>query len=147
MRKGAKATYVVFCKQYEVDADPDNADDDGKRRVARASAVFNVAEVDGYELPSLPERPLIEKLAHAEAFFDHLGIPLIIAGDQAFYRPSTDTITMPMECLFDAGSESERTNAWYAVRAHETTHAPGASIVSTATSASASLRASMPSKS
>jgi len=48
VRKGEKATLVVFYKEYDAEPDPQQIDDDGKRRVARASYVFNVAQVDGY---------------------------------------------------------------------------------------------------
>ena len=45
----------MFYKSYEVDADPENSDDDGKRRVARASAVFNCARSMATQSP-LPFR-------------------------------------------------------------------------------------------
>jgi antirestriction protein ArdC len=54
VRKGEKSSLVIFYKEYETDADPDNADDDGKRRVARASYVFNANQVDGFALPAAP---------------------------------------------------------------------------------------------
>src|SRR5690606_32725825 len=91
VRKGAKAALVVFYKAYEADPNPDDDNDDGQRRVAKASWVFNVAQVDGYERPSIPDRPLIAKRLEAEAFLTHIGVPIVVGGDQAFYRPSTDT--------------------------------------------------------
>ena len=48
VRKGEKSSLVIFYKEYETEPDADNADDDGKRRVARASYVFNASQVDGY---------------------------------------------------------------------------------------------------
>ena len=39
VRKGVKSELVVFYKEYQVEAESE--DDDGKRRVARASFVFN----------------------------------------------------------------------------------------------------------
>jgi len=48
VRGGEKSSLVVFYKEYDTEPDPDDADDDGKRRVARASYVFNAAQVDGY---------------------------------------------------------------------------------------------------
>ena len=47
VRKGEKSTLVVFYKDYEVEPQADNPDDDGKRRVAKASYAFNVAQADG----------------------------------------------------------------------------------------------------
>ena len=123
VRKGAKAALIVFYKAYEVDPTAD--DDDGKRRVAKASWVFNAAQVDGYELPSIPERPLIAKRLEAEAFLAHIGVPIIVGGDQAYYRPSTDSIHMPDERLFDGSDEQQRADDWYSVVFHEATHATG----------------------
>lgn len=56
VNKGARGEMVVFYKEYAAEPDPDNADDDGKRRVARASFVFNAADVEGYTAPNAPER-------------------------------------------------------------------------------------------
>lgn len=126
VRKGEKANLIVFYKQYSVEPNADDADDDGQRKVARAYSVFNVAQVEGYELPAIPDRPLIEKRAEAEAFFRHLGIPLVINGEMAFYRPSNDSITMPDERYFDGATEEQRTNDWYSVLFHEAGHATGA---------------------
>ena len=123
VRKGEKASLVVFYKSYGVE--PSEDDDDGKRRVAKASWVFNVAQVDGFNVPGMPERPLIEKRTAAEAFLAGLGVPIVIGGDQAFYRPGTDTIHMPEERLFDAATELSRTGDWYSVAFHEAGHATG----------------------
>ncbi len=37
VRKGDKSSLVIFYKEYETEPEPENADDHGKRRVARAS--------------------------------------------------------------------------------------------------------------
>ena len=47
----ASATYF---KEYDVEPNPEDEDDDGKRRVARHSSVFNVAQVDGFVLRDTP---------------------------------------------------------------------------------------------
>ena len=47
VRKGERSSPIVFYKSYEVEPLAENSDDDGKRRLARASAVFNCAQVDG----------------------------------------------------------------------------------------------------
>ena len=54
VRKGERSSLVVFYKEYETEPDPKDEDDDGKRRVARHSSVFNVAQVDGFALPDTP---------------------------------------------------------------------------------------------
>lgn len=121
VRQGEKASLVVFYKTYE--AEPIAEDDDGHRRVAKASWAFNVAQVDGYPLPGIPERPLIEKRLQAEKLLAAMGVPIRIGGDQAYYRPSTDTIHMPDERLFDGPTALARTEDWYSVAFHEAGHA------------------------
>lgn len=123
VRKGEKSSLVVFYKEYEAQADPDNADDDGKRRVARASYVFNASQVDGYTLPDAPQ-PLgpVERLEAVDHFIAATSARIEHGGDRAFYRPSTDHIQMPDEGLFCGTDTMSRGEAYYAVLTHELTH-------------------------
>ena len=120
VRKGEKASIVIFYKQYTSEPDPDDEDDDGTRRVARASWVFNCAQVDGYTPPDAPE-PLgpIERIERADRFFAATGARIAHGGEQAFYRPSTDTIHMPDESLFTGTATMTRSESYFAVLAHE----------------------------
>lgn len=126
VRKGAKSELVIFYKEYETDPNPEDESDDGKRRVARASCVFNADDVDDYTAPDQPE-PLgpIARIEAADRFIAHTGIPIVHKGDRAFYRPSTDEITMPEEGLFTGTQTMNRDEAYYAVLLHEATHATG----------------------
>lgn len=126
VRKGEKGTLVVFYKEFSVDPNPDVADDDGSRRVARASWVFNASQVDGFTLPAIPDLPPIEREAKAEAFIAATGADIRHGGDMAYYRPSTDHIQMPDERLFVGSKLSTRTEDYYSVLAHELTHWSGA---------------------
>src|SRR5690606_8067217 len=84
VRKGSKAELVIFYKEYESKPDPDNADDDGKRRVARASFVFNAADVEGYVAPSAPVRlGPIERIAAADRFIAATGAKIEHGGERA----------------------------------------------------------------
>lgn len=123
VRKGEKSSLVVFYKEYEADPCPDDAGDDGKRRVARASYVFNAAQVDGYALPDAPT-PLgpIDRLETVDRFIIATGARIEHGGDRAFYRPSTDHIQMPDEGLFCGTDTMTRTEGYYATVAHELTH-------------------------
>jgi antirestriction protein ArdC len=135
VRKGERATLVVFYKEYEVVpkargaivADSDDDSDDGKRRVARASYVFNAAQVDGFTRPDAPQ-PLgpIERILEADRFFASTGARVEHGGDSAFYRPSTDTIHMPDEGLFCGTDTMTRSEAYFAVLGHECIHWSGA---------------------
>ena len=127
VRKGEKATLVVFYKEYETEPNPEDQSDDGKRRVARASYVFNAAQVDGFTLPEAP-RPLgpIERILEADRFFAATGARIEHGGDRAFYRPSTDTIHMPDEGLFCGTDTMTRSESYFAVLGHEAIHWSGA---------------------
>jgi antirestriction protein ArdC len=87
---------------------------------ARGFYLFNVAQVDGYAPPAIPILPETARIAHAEAFVVRLGIRIARGGEQAYYRPSTDTVHMPDFARFlDAPSEMS-------TRLHECAHATAA---------------------
>lgn len=127
VRKGETSSLVVFYKEYETEPAPENADHDGKRRVARASHVFNAGQVDGYAMPDAPQ-PLgpIERLEAVDRFVTATGARIEHGGERAYYRPSTDHIQMPDEALFCGTDTMSRNEAYYAVLTHELTHWSGA---------------------
>jgi len=125
--KGEKSSLVVFYKEYESEPDPEDSDDTGKRRVARASHVFNASQVDGFELPASPE-PLgpVERIAAADRFVTLTGAKIEHGGDRAYYRPSTDHIQMPEEGLFVGTMTMTRDEGYHATLVHELIHWSGA---------------------
>ncbi|WP_414463401.1 ArdC family protein [Hyphomicrobium sp. DY-1] len=125
VRKGEKATLVIFYKEYHGDPDPDVEGDDGLRRVAKASWVFHCSQVDGFALPDAPEpKPPIERLAAVEAFVKATGAMVKIGGDRAFYSRASDSITMPDEDRF-TGDALQRREAFACVELHELAHWTG----------------------
>lgn len=127
VRKGEKSSLVVFYKEFETDPDPDDAGDNGKRRMARASHVFNAAQVDGYALPEAPESlGPVERIARADAFVSATGARVGHGGERAFYAPSTDHIQMPDEGLFTGTQTMSRSEGYYATLVHELIHWSGA---------------------
>jgi antirestriction protein ArdC len=122
VRKGEKASLVVFWKVTDQDEESEAEEDEessGRRFFARGYGVFNAAQVDGYTPPALPQISEPERIVHAEAFFDRLGADIRHGGAHAYYRPSADFIQMPLFAAFrDAG-------AYYATLAHESTHWAG----------------------
>lgn len=126
VQRGAKAETVIFYKSYQTDPDPDEPDDTGQRRVARASHVFNIAEVEGVALPPPAQPgPLIERLAAVDRYVANTRVPIKIGGDRAFYRHSTDTVHMPPEELFTGTQTMDRQESYYATLLHEICHASG----------------------
>ena len=126
VRKGEKATSIVFWKQIRGRAE--SADDtagemeegDRPRVVARGYAVFNRAQVDGFEAPETPRLSETARIEHAESFFAALGIPIEWGADAAFYRVDEDRIHMP-----DFGRFTDVVAA-YGTLFHEAGHATGA---------------------
>ena len=126
VRKGEKATTIVFWKRIANGNHGDDADDgerfehgerEGRSRFfARGYQVFNASQVDGYIPADWPRLPESERIARADAFFTALDIPIITCGDQACYRPDIDTVFMPpFERFIDGAS-------YYSCLGHETGH-------------------------
>ncbi|MEQ1611803.1 MAG: zincin-like metallopeptidase domain-containing protein [Hyphomicrobiaceae bacterium] len=127
VRKGEKASPIVFYREFETASDGQAADAESERRyMARGYWVFAAEQVEGYAAASaLPPNP-IDRIAAAEAYFAATGARIVTGGTQACYRPSTDTIHMPDEVRFIATEDRSRTEAWYSVLGHEATHWSGA---------------------
>lgn len=123
VRKGEKSAHVIFYREYDGTPDADDPEDNGKRRVARASAVFNAAQVDGFTLPDAPP-PLgpIERLERADRFVGSTGARIEHGGDRAYYQRVTDHIQMPDEGLFTGTETLTRTEGYYATLVHELIH-------------------------
>ena len=85
------------------------------------AVVFNAQQIDG--LPDPAERPALpewERHERAEAILSGSQVGIQHKpGDRAFYRPSTDTITMPDRGQFPSGDR------YYATALHEMGHATG----------------------
>lgn len=124
VRKGEKASYVVFYKEYDVTvAAGDGSEEDQTRRVARATPVFAAEQLEGFtpepELQSQPEFPPIER---AERFVAATGATIHHGGDRAFYQPSTDSIQLPPRGAFLGTPTSTPAEAYYSTLLHELTH-------------------------
>jgi antirestriction protein ArdC len=125
VRRGETATTVVFWKTIDGrttagdDADRLDHDEGGGARprfLARGYYVFNEAQVDGTAPRELPRLPESERIAHADAFFAALKIPIVFEGSEACYRPYIDTVFMPpFERFVDAAS-------FYSTLGHECGH-------------------------
>jgi antirestriction protein ArdC len=126
VRKGEKATMVVFWRTYKVDRD-DSGDDEGddKRLVVRAYFVFNAAQVDGFSVETVTKGETPEdlsedqRIASADAFFAATGSTVRHGGNRAFYTTGGDFIQMPEFGQFDEPV------SYYSTLAHEHTHWSG----------------------
>ena len=130
VRKGEKATPIVFFKKLEVDDSKKGSD--GKKFIPmlKKYSVFNLEQIDGIEPPEPPdtpdleqdnERPPVEPLDAADAILKGYILPPAIetGGLRAYYRPATDTVRMPIADDFaDAASHA-------ATFFHELVHSTG----------------------
>ncbi|MDQ2842669.1 MAG: zincin-like metallopeptidase domain-containing protein [Acidobacteriota bacterium] len=126
VRKGEKATSVVFWKLFDKEETDEQEAIDGDTRkeqksvMARAYSVFNAAQVDGYTIPAVPQLPESQRIARAEQFFQNLGAEIREGGLRAYYSPAGDYIQMPVFTAF------KKVDYRYSVLAHEVTHWTGA---------------------
>ena len=131
VRKGEKGTRIIFFKPFRVESDPDpdqgdDGDVEGKVRktwMKRVYTVFNVAQCFNVEPVAAqgsvrPVRTWMEAL-DLEEFVVGTRADIQHCGDEAFYSPSEDVITLPAKTAFrDAG-------AYYSTLLHELVHWTG----------------------
>lgn len=129
IRKGEKAKIVVFWRLLTVngeDADPE--DDDGAERVPllRYYNVFHIDQCEGIER-KWKDEPLREYFSPVEraeevaaGYLQRSGCKLNIdRRNESFYRPSADTIFLPLREQFESDAD------YYAVLFHEMGHSTG----------------------
>lgn len=136
VRKGSKGTHIVYWKFSEekklTDEHGNPVIDEitGKQKTVTVqlerprsflAVVFNGSQIDG--LPPIEARPIgeePERHARAEAILANSGAKIQHQyGNNAFYRPSADSITLPERSQF---SSSDR---YYATALHELGHWTG----------------------
>jgi antirestriction protein ArdC len=126
VRKGSKAAYVVFYKEFEIDSANASGDSEPETRtVARATPVFAAEQVDGFDIPA-PALPAqidpVARLGAVEAFVAASGAVIAQGGSRAFYSPSQDVIQLPLREAFQGSPTSTATEAYYSTLLHELTH-------------------------
>lgn len=130
VRKGEKSSLVVFYKTIAYDeTDPDTGEaGQSERMIARASRVFNAAQVEGDVLPveDLPATPAFDPIARAEAFAAATGAQITEGGDRACYVPELDMIHMPDRRRFVGTKTTTAAEGFYSTLCHELVHWSGA---------------------
>lgn len=136
VKKGSKGTHIVYWKFSEERKATDDQGrpildpETGKQKTINVqlerprsfmAVVFNAGQIDG--LPPLEARPTMpepERHARAETILANSGAQIQhVPGDRAYYRPSTDSITLPERNQFPAA------DAYYATALHEVGHWTG----------------------
>jgi len=123
VRKGEKSQMVVFWKWIEQEDK-----ETGEKKEIPFLRYFNVFHIDQCEgltakhTQELPNTVAADQTAEAiiAGYIQTSGVRLNHeAGDQAFYRPSTDSITLPLLAQFKETAE------YYSTAFHELTHSTG----------------------
>jgi len=121
VKKGEKSSMVVFWKQYETT--DKNTGEPAKIPVLRYYNVFNIDQLDGITAPdAVTYTPIdFKPIDAAEAIVKgYAAAPSIEhGGQQAFYRPVTDTVRMPVPTRFASGED------YYSTLFHELAHSTG----------------------
>jgi antirestriction protein ArdC len=127
VRKGEKASVVVFYKQESVDVSETDTGERKKKSVlyARSSRVFNVDQIDGWQAPQPAVSDPVAVLGEAERFVTATSADIRIGGDRACYRPRTDQIQIPDRDRFTGTDTIGATESYYATLLHELTHWTG----------------------
>ena len=125
VRKGEKASYIVFYKEIDVPTETDGEEAE-TRLFARATPVFAAEQIEGYAtLPDEAPAPEFPPLEATERFVAGSGARVISGGSRAFYRPSTDTIHLPARSDFVGSLTSTPAETYYSTLLHELTHWTG----------------------
>ena len=129
VRKGEKSSLVVFYKTLAFEQTDEETGEtaNGERLFARASRVFNAAQVEGFETleQDLPEEPAFDPIARAEAFAAATKATIIEGGDKACFIPSQDVIQMPERRRFTGTVTTTPAEAFYSTLFHELVHWSG----------------------
>lgn len=122
--------HIGWCIVWSYDGtDPDTGEtDQAELMIAKASWVFNAAQVEGYNLPieDLPEGPTSDPIARAEAFDVATGAKITEDGDRACYVPALDMTRMPERRRFVGTDTTTPAEGFYSRLGHELVHWSGA---------------------
>lgn len=115
VRKGERGTRLIKWVTKKSEPDSANTDADKQQRLLPVTfTVFNASQVDNWQPP-------ITEFAHtpierAERWIANTGAAINHQGNRAYYRPSSDQITMPEPTQFEDRID------YYAVTCHELIH-------------------------
>lgn len=130
IKKGSKASMVVFWKMYEKDGETDNHDssNDGKDAkkipVLRYYNVFHIDDCEGIPSKIIENKKDISTIPDKDKFVNDYMIKTGITykqetSNQAYYRVEDDSINLPLTNQFDSTEE------YYSVLFHEMAHSTG----------------------
>jgi antirestriction protein ArdC len=131
VRKGEKSSLIVFYKKLEIEETNETTGETepAERLMARASFVFNAAQVDGFKLDAeqpLPDEATFDSIERAERFAKATGAKIEEGGDMACFIPVADMIRMPERRRFTGTATTTAGEGFYSTLCHELVHWSGA---------------------
>ena len=124
IKKGSKSTMVIFWKKNSYKKVNDQGEEETKQSmILRYYRVFNTEQTTGIKEGKIPEMQVrdFEPIEECERIFENMPSQPNLTFDeqQAYFRPSTDTVNMPKPETFSSEEE------YYSTLFHEITHATG----------------------
>ncbi len=129
VKKGEKGSRVVFYKTLLKDKTNSQGDiEEIKIPMLKLYTVFNVAQVEGYEvqIPDTPTDDKVERIALIEEFCTNTRADIRHDEPEAYFLVNGDYINMPPTQLFVDSNGRSATENYYATLLHELTHWTGA---------------------
>lgn len=125
VRRGEKASVIVFFKREEADQADDNDGEERNRVVMRGAFVFNANQIDGWSEEEETQGETIEHLHAVDEFIGSLGATIRYGGDAAYYHKPLDKIHIPDRRQFAGTNARTAAEAFYSVLLHELMHWSG----------------------
>lgn len=125
VRRGQRGSVIVFYNKLNT-APTEELDDSRFRLVARASRVFNLDQVDGWQPPGAEQVSMVEALAEVETFVAATKAVVLHGGSRACYCRDYDRIELPARDQFRGSSTSSASEGYYGTLLHELVHWSGA---------------------
>lgn len=121
VRKGEQSSLVVYANTFKKTEEDENGDEvEHNIPFLKSYSVFNAEQIDGlpdnYTALAEPVLDPVQRIKHADEFFENTGADIRHGGNRAYYNISQDYIQMPP---FEAFRDAE---SYVATLAHENTH-------------------------
>ena len=124
VRAGEKGSPIVYAGTATAKA-TETGGEDRKFSFLKTSAVFNAAQVEGYQAAA-PVRPcLADRIASADTFIAATRADIRHGQGRAYYQPELDFVAMPDFGAFIATATATATENAYSTLLHELTHWTG----------------------
>jgi antirestriction protein ArdC len=126
IRRGEKASLVVFYKREESPTDDEDRENARETRsILKGSFVFNAGQVDGWSYPEPAHENRTKKLQEVDSFIESVGAEIHYGSDRAYYSKRFDRIHMPDRRDFIDHGTRTATEGFYSVLLHEHVHWTG----------------------